>query len=355
MAWLKRAKMAVTLLICPILFTGCAIGDKANSSEQIDPPPEHTQQETTDQVKTSSTSPISAELKEQYLNGTKMYFLTDTGYIVPYTIPVEKKQIKPKDALSYLVQAGPAKGYLPKGFSPVLPAGTTIKGLQIKDGTATVNFSKEFLDYDKKLEKHVLDAVTWTLTEFPEIKVVNIEVEGKRLDKMPQEQTPAQHLTRENGINLEVAEGVNLSQSMPVTLYFLGQNEENMVYFVPVTRMINRQENRAEATLKELIKGPKQNSGLLSAIDVNTEVRRVEQKGNLITADFGEQLLQYGSQQAASKDALQSIVLSLTENNMASQVKITVKGENSVGAFGEKGQNLDAPLSRPQMINPSEL
>lgn len=128
-----------------------------------------------------------------------------------------------------------------------------------------------------------------------------------------------------------------------------------MVYFVPVTRVINRQENRAEATLKELIKGPKQNSGLLSAIDVNTEVRRVEEKGDLITADFGEQLLQYGSQQSASKDALQSIVLSLTEHNTASRVKITVKGENSVGAFGEKGENIDAPLSRPQMINPSEL
>ncbi len=355
MAWRNRAKIAVTLLICPILFTGCTIGDQANSSEQIDPPPEHMQQETAEQVKTSSTSPIRAELKEQYLNGTKMYFLTDNGYIVPYTIPVAKKQIKPQDALSYLIQAGPAKDHLPKGFSPILPTGTKIKGLEIKNGTAIVNFSKEFLDYDKKLEKHVLDAVTWTLTEFPEIKAVSIEVEGKRLDKMPHEHTPASLLTRENGINLEVAEGVNLSQSMPVTLYFLGQTEENMVYFVPVTRVINRQENRAEATLKELIKGPKQNSGLLSAIDVNTEVRRVEEKGDLITADFGEQLLQYGSQQSASKDALQSIVLSLTEHNTASRVKITVKGENSVGAFGEKGENIDAPLSRPQMINPSEL
>ncbi|SFJ43032.1 GerMN domain-containing protein [Thermoflavimicrobium dichotomicum] len=350
----KKRRLAAVTLLFPLMLTGCLFGPDSKSSQEIDPPPEHVQKEHAHLVNTKPQNESQA-LKEKRKNGTELYLLTETGYVVPYTIPVAKKEMDAKKVLSYLVEGGPVQSHLPQGFSAVLPKGTKVKGLHVQAGVANVDFSREFLNYDKKLEKKILDAVTWTLTDFDDIKAVNIWVDGKPLEAMPQGHTPAQHLTRENGINVEVTEGVNINQSMPVTIYFLGQNQENMVYFVPVTRMVHRQENVAEATLKELIKGPKQNSSLFGVIDANTEVNQVSTKGDMVTADFGEQLLQYNSTKTASKDALQSIVLSLTENNSVSKVKITVNGKNTVGVFGQKGENIDAPISRPQMINPSEL
>ncbi|RAL26700.1 GerMN domain-containing protein [Thermoflavimicrobium daqui] len=349
----KKVRFMAALLLLPFALTGCLFGPEKPSSEGIDPPPEHVQKDHAYLVNT--TPQKESVINDQRRNGTEMYFLSETGFVVPYMIPVNKKEMTPKKALSYLVQNGPAGEHLPQGFSAVLPQGTKIKGFHIQDKTAIVDFSREFLNYTKKSEKQILDAITWTLTSFDEIQAVNIWVDGKPLESMPQEHSPAQHLTRENGINVEVAEGVNLNQSMPVTLYFLGQNKENRVYFVPVTRMVNRQENTAEATLKELIKGPKQNAELFSAIDANTEVNQVQVKGDLITADFGEQILESNQSKTASKDALQSIVLSLTENSTAKKVKITVNGKGTVGVFGQQDRKQDEPISRPQMINPSEL
>ncbi|MGA9174203.1 MAG: GerMN domain-containing protein, partial [Thermoactinomyces sp.] len=144
-----------------------------------------------------------------------------------------------------------------------------------------------------------------------------------------------------------------MSLSMPVTLYFLGQTLDNQVYYVPVTRMVNQTDNVAEATIKELIKGPQQDSDLSGALDTTTEVNKVQVKGDTVFADFGEQLLEYG-EQTASKDALQTIVLSLTENTGFKKVKLSVNGKQNIMASGEKDL-IDQPVTRPKFVNPQPL
>ncbi|MDN4592654.1 GerMN domain-containing protein [Polycladomyces subterraneus] len=344
----RTAYVGMVLLLISLLLSGCLYGPNEKTSRVIDPPPADLQPK--EQGMAGGTAKAVSAKKQ---GGVELYLLTDLGYVVPYTLSIPKEKGIAKEALSYLVKDGPEKGVLPKGFSGILPKGTQVKGVNIQDGTATVDFSKEFLSYDPKMENQILSAVTWTLTGFDSVKRVNIWVNGHPLETMPKGKTPAQGLTRAQGINVEMAEGVNVSQSMPVTLYFLGQTPDNMVYYVPVTRMINRTNNVAQATLAELVKGPQNGSRLSSALAETTQVHAATVKGDTVMADFSKELLQYSDQKSASKDAIQTIVLSLTENTGAKKVKITVDGK--AGGTIETGQSLEKPVMRPEIVNPGKF
>ncbi|QKG84057.1 spore gernimation protein [Kroppenstedtia pulmonis] len=343
----RIVKGMMGVLIFPLLLSGCLFGPEEKESAPIDPPPkqpELKEKESPDLQKDQKDSTASQDNME-------LYFLTDTGHVAPYSLNIPKVEGIAKEALKYMVEDGPAQSMLPKGFSGILPRETKVKGLDIQSNTATIDFSKDFLNYRDEMEEKILSAITWTLTGFESVKKVNIWVNGRPLQEMPKKKSPAQGLTRDKGINLEVAQGVKASQSMPVTLYFLGQSEDNTIYYVPVTRMINRQKNVAEAALKELIKGPQQGSELSTALAETTEINGVKMDGKTAVADFGKQLLEYSDEGKASQDAINTIILSLTENTHAKNVKITVDGksEEVVNPQGEKG---DRPVTRPKRINP---
>lgn len=340
---MKRKWKLLSLLLLPFLVTGC-FGPKQTST-QIDPPPRNAAQGM------ENAQSVGGKIQAK---GAELYFVSDTGYVVPYTLNIPSVKGIAKEAMKFMVQGGPGESMLPKGFSCILPKGTKINGINLQNNTATIDFSKEFLTYDRKMEDKILNAVTWTLTSFENVGEVNIWVNGRPLEVMPKGKTAAQHLTRNRGINLEVLEGVNIAQSMPVTLYFLGQTSTNETYYVPVTRMVNRTSDVARAALRELVKGPAPTSNLVSALNSNTDINSVKVEGNTVMADLGDQLLEFNDQHAASKTAIDSIVFCLTGNTQAQKVKLTVNGKNSITVSGQKNK-FDHPVSRPIMINPSGL
>jgi len=124
------------------------------------------------------------------------------------------------------------------------------------------------------------------------------------------------------------------------------------VYYVPVTRMINRSDDVAGSVMQQLILGPKHGSGLSGALAETLKVNKLEMKDKTVLADFGGQLLQYGKGKSASKDAIQTIVLSLTENTGADKVKITVNGKAEATV---EGKPLDKAVLRPEFVNPASL
>ncbi len=334
-------------LLVPLLLSGCVFGPEKDASQPIDPPPAGVNENTSE---VAANQAKKEEKKEQSL-GVELYFMTQTGHVAPYTLNLPSSKGIAKDVLKFMVKEGPGQAMLPKGFTPILPKGTQVKALNIQDGVATIDFSKELLNYKQGEEEDLLSAVTWTLTGFSTINKVNIWVDGKPLAVMPKEKTPAQGLTRSDGINLEVAKGTDITRSMPVTLYFMGQLPDNQTYYVPVTRMVNTTDNVGETVINELVKGPQLQSGLSATLDTTLKVNKVQVKGDLAVADFGEQLLQY-EKNVASEDALQTIVLSLTENTSAEKVKLSVNGKEDVTTAGKKP--VSEPVSRPKFVNPNK-
>lgn len=63
----------------------------------------------------------------------------------------------------------------------ILPSGTKVLGIEIENGLATINFSKEVLNNNIGSSGEVLgiQSIVNTMTEFPNIEKVSFEVEGK--------------------------------------------------------------------------------------------------------------------------------------------------------------------------------
>ncbi|WP_035099683.1 GerMN domain-containing protein [Aneurinibacillus terranovensis] len=343
-----------------LFLSGCSMyGPKDVSSNQIDPPPLTSQPAGSEKVTTDGqpvtdtfTDPSSVTgAKESAAASTivsKIYAVDPDGYVVPWEVELPKKTGVAKEVLTCMVQGSEGEKMLPTGFHAVLPPGTKVKSLNIKNGVATVDFSPEFKKYKPENEQKIIDAVTWALTEFDSIKEVNIQINGYPQDVMPVKGTPISHLSRKNGINLEMASNVKIGHTMPVTLYFQGQLGDKGTYFVPVTRLVpDDQSNKADVVLKELVHGPTQGSPLFSSILPTVNVLNVKENNGVIVANLDNKILSYSDKQA-NPDALEEIVLSLTENTNAKKVQIMVDGKSTV----KTGKvDYSKPVSRPSTIN----
>ncbi|WP_286887186.1 GerMN domain-containing protein [Aneurinibacillus sp. UBA3580] len=314
------------------VLSGCGLfGPKdAPSNGEIDPPRLQSQP-AAGSDKVNELSADQSKKADKPVSMHKVYVLDTDGFVVPWEIELPKSEGMAKQVLNYMVQGSEAEKSLPPGFRAVLPKGTKVLGMTIKDGVATVDFSPEFKKYKAEDEQKILDAVTWALTEFDAVKEVNIWINGHPQEVMPVKGTPISHLSRENGINMELSDAVKPGQAMPVTLYFQNQVSDNLTYFVPVTRLIPETDNKGLAVVKQLIEGPKQGSPLFSALLPSMNVKSVKQQKDIMIVDFDNKILSYNQGQA-SPDALESVVLSLTENSSAQKVQIMVDGKNTVKA-----------------------
>lgn len=343
----RIGKMTAVLGVSAVLLSGCGLFGPEKEVSSIDAPPlSEVAVEVPDVTEEGSLE--QPEAIEQGTAERTVYLLDANGYVVPVSLTLPKVEGLAKQALSYMVKGGPVEALLQGGFSAVLPQGTEVKGLLIKNGVATVDFSKEFKTYEEKDEKKILDAVTRVLTEFGNVKTVQIWVNGTPLKEMPVASTPINQLDRNLGVNLELADGAIPGSTSAVTVYFQGQLDNARTYFVPVTRLIPATQNVAKATVEELIKGPKQDSQLFSSLLRTTRVLDVKQEKDLITVNLSSDILKYDEGKDANPDALESLVLSLTESTGAKQVQLLVEGK----PLTSEAHDFSKPVARPLHVNP---
>jgi germination protein M len=338
--WMKGFLIVGLILM---LTTACSIFGSDNAGQEIDPPPDGMQ---AGDMNVMTNEPA----QEVELMTVTLYAKDKNGFIAPLSIEIPKDEGIAKQTLRYMVEGGPVEELLPSGFTPILPKGTEILSMNIDSDKkiATVEFSDEFTNYNVPDERKILEAITWTLTEFPTIDRVQIWVKGTALKEMPMNGMPLDEpLSRAMGINLEDFDEVHLSKASPVTLYFLSQNDDQMQYFVPVTRMIKRTDTPAvAAAMEQLIKGP--GSARLSSVIVPTaSVLNIEHQDDLITINFNGHVL--GENNMIPSETVQSVILSLTEMTGAKKVQFMVEG--SVQVKGSDNQSFSQPVTRPHRIN----
>lgn len=345
----SMSQATAVLGVSALLLSGCGLFGPEKEATSIDAPP---QSQVAAQLPNAAADDGAAQGAEPAVTTTAertVYLLDANGYVVPVSLTLPKEEGVAKQVLSYMVKGGPVESMLQGGFKAVLPEGTEVKGLVIKNGVATVDFSKEFKSYDPQDEKRILDAVTRTLTEFSNVKTVQIWVNGTPLNEMPVASTPITQLDRSHGVNLELADGAVPGNTSAVTVFFQGQLDDTRTYFVPVTRLVPATADIAKATVEELIKGPKEGSQLFSSLLRTTRVLDVKQEKDLLTVNLSSDVLKYDDGKAASPDALESLVLSLTETTGVPKVQILVEGKPlPTGDYSK-------PVSRPVQLNPLQF
>jgi germination protein M len=360
---MKKRKLFIgvlVLIIFSLVATGCVFGPKEDASAPLDPPQQnYTEGEEPivldiDGTSTEENAAVDGEVTKEV--DRTLYLFDHQGYVVPLTVKLPHTQSVATQSLQYLVSDGPVTELLPNGMRAVLPAGTELSVKVDENGVATVDFSKEFSTYKAEDEKAILEAITWTLTQFNTIKSVNISINGYPQDVMPVNGTPiGKSVSRQDGINIEVAENTKIGNNSVITLYFKSQNPgATREYYVPVSRIVPRNDNLVASTVNEMIRGPKMNSGLFSDINATTTVD-ITVDGEVATLNFDEKFLNYANENPqASDDALDSLVLSLTESGLVQKVQFMVNGE-SKNLVSAQGDDLSKPVSRPVTINASSF
>ncbi|MBM7563819.1 GerMN domain-containing protein [Paenibacillus sacheonensis] len=339
----RRAALAGALAL-PILTTGCGLFSQP-ASESIDPPPSSTQNVSTD----LDPGQVTAQSGQTQMT---LYLRDRNGLLAPISVFTTLGQDeKPgQKALEMMVDGSAYSNEIPDGFTAVLPKGTTIKQLSIipDQKQAVVDFSKEFADYSAADERKIVEAVIWTLTSQPDIQNVKIWMEGKELTAMPKDAMPIDEpLTRAVGINLEAASGVDYSTSAPVTIYFSAVSPDNVPYYVPVTRLVNRSNNRAKTAIEQLISGPIGDLPLNAVMTPDVIVKNVTKAKDVVTVELQDDGYQAGQPEPA--EMLQAVVLSLTENTGLSKVQIKLNGKSDF--VDSNNQTYTEPVSRPEHVN----
>ena len=162
------ASLACAALIA--LGAGCADEQKA----QNDSPAQ------TEQTKDAG-APAAAASKEVKVN---VYYPRDdgTGLLpVSRTVKLEKED-KYTAALKSLLT-----GTKEKGQTNVIPKKAKLRSVTVKDGVATVDFSKELqqnFSGGSTGEEMLVGSIVNTLTDFPEVKKVQILIDGASVETL---------------------------------------------------------------------------------------------------------------------------------------------------------------------------
>lgn len=342
--WIRNTALSA-LLVLPVLTAGCGLFSQ-QTSKSIDPPP--SQLEATENDPTGQASP------DGQAGGSSLtvYLQDRNGYLAPISIPIsygENEQPGQK-ALELMVDGGTYASILPEDFRALIPQGTQILSYtyDTEQRIAKVDFSEPFVNYNASDERDIVEAITWTLTAMSGIEGVELSVQGEQLTEMPEAGFPIDgKLTRAIGINIEAADGVNIANSSPVTLYFSSDTMNDEPYYVPVTRLIARSDSPELAAMDELIAGPLDKKALNSVIMPDVEVSSIEKKDGVIIVDLEDSAYESGHQLPA--EMLQAVVLSLTETTGEDLVQIRINSDGDL--VDTNNTSYSEPVGRPHHVN----
>lgn len=266
--------------------------------------------------------------------GKRLYFrlwgtTPDLMYLVPVTVEPPHPEDMPQQALALLLNWPDKSG----ATVSLWPAGTKA-ALRIKDGTATVDFtSLDTTKFGSTREAWALDSLTLTLTQFPLIKRVQVQVKGQVVETLAGHVETRRPLTPPPYVNRVAFSGTPGAGAgtMPVTLYFA---DPQAMFLVPITRDVPKTAAVARTVVEELIRGPEKDSGLGRVIPEGTRLRGIELKDGLLTVDFSKELRdKHWGGSAGEGLTIGAIVHSLGALPGVKQVEILIEGQRG-GSIG---------------------
>lgn len=265
----------------------------------------------------------------KYSEEVSMYF-SNTDY---NNIGSEKRIVTcdNKDSLPEAVIKELIKGPVDTNLRSAIPSGTTLNSIRTESLTATVDLSREFLNYDgensKSVELIARYSTVKTLCGLDGIDKVIITVDGKPL--MNSQGTPVGALG-EGDIVFTQSSNENVTQKY-MTLYF----SDDDAHLIAERRKATLVDNSMEKTIvTEIIKGP-EDGNTYATVPKDTKVLSVETKEGICFVNLSEDFInKFSGGTTEATMAIYSIVDSLTELPDTDKVQFLIDGVK-VESFGD--------------------
>lgn len=341
----RFALIVAVVFCCTIVLTSCTnplsslrefFNKKTAEKEMMEQP----------EKETISMSEIQQETPEN-TRPTVMYYKDGENLLVPVMRYIPKGDLGiAKSAISALVYSAESFENLKEaGLMPTLPRDTKVNGAVVKEsGLAVVDLSKEFATFSSKEAEEIgIKSLLYTLTEFPNIKSVQLKIDGKSVDKLTHGTKINANLKRTE-INLQTEANIG-DKASKVMVYYQKKGSGNYTYFVPVTKLVSGYTNSAEAALNCLLEGPFAGSSLVSPFPEGTKLLGVRVKDGMAYVDFSNEILNTGGNKSTERAMIKAVTLTLREFSEITKVKIFVDGKTIENTDGiGANEYLDVPI-----------
>ena len=233
---------------------------------------------------------------------------------------------KARELLEVLINGGKGEDKIPSGFKSLIPSDTKINSIDFDKNTLKIDFSKELLDVEEEYEEKVIESIVYTLTSIKDVKNIIIYIDGKILSYLPKSKKyiPS-NLTRKFGIN-KIYDITNIHNVSEVTIYYLSKYN-NDTYYVPVTMYVNENIDKIKVIVEKLSSSPLYQTNLISYLNSNTELLKVEEVDNELKLRFNNYILNDFDKKDILEEIIDSFSLSIKDNYDVSAFSIIVDNE----------------------------
>ena len=257
-----------------------------------------------------------------------IYMVNKDNYVAKTNVIINENDIEKeiREILEYLIIDGKKEDNVPNGFRSIIPSGTEIKSIKLKDGLLKINFSKEILEIDENLEEKMLESIVYSLTEIDGIDNILIYVEDDLLTVLPKSKINLPSVLNRNiGINKKY--DINSTKDITkTTIYYVGKNN-NDYYYVPVTKVSNDNKDKIKVIIDELSSGPIYENNLMSFMNYNTELEKYEVKDNNMYLTFNDYILDNIEDKSILEEVIYTISLSIKDNYNVDEVIFMIGDE----------------------------
>lgn len=258
----------------------------------------------------------------------EIYLVNKDNYVARTNVIVNEEETikKVKTMLEYLIMGGKKESNIPNGFRGIIPSGTEVLSVDIKDGLLKINFSKELLEIDEALEEKMIEAIVYSLTSIDGVKEILIYVEGNLLRVLPKTKTNLPTtLTKDIGIN-KVYNLTDTKNITATTIYYIDKNSDGY-YYIPVTKIDNNQNEKIKVIIDELSSGPSYQGNLMSFLNLNTKLLNYNIKDKIMELTFNDYIFDNLEKKKLMEEVLYTICLSIRDNYDVDEVVFMANGE----------------------------
>ncbi|WP_312832193.1 GerMN domain-containing protein [Sedimentibacter saalensis] len=276
----KIVIIIISILLFSLIATSCGSMD-TNGADKVKNTGDFEILEADIEKETEEEKPVT--LQDTKMKDITVYYEDESGFVVPVFTQIPWTEGIAKMTLKCMVVGSETEKRIAKsGFHGLLPEGTEIRGMAIKDGVCKIDFNKNILNTSSyEQEENMITAITYTLTEFPTIDKVELLVGGQKLDTLSKGYEINKVFEKEN-INLyDSTNGINY------TIYYKSLDTEDEGHYVPITFSFNIVNKPFVSVVEKLFSGAPAELNLSNNIPEYIKLRGVEVKEDTAIVNLG--------------------------------------------------------------------
>lgn len=258
-----------------------------------------------------------------------VYLMDSNGYVARTAISGSNSSVVDiaRDVVSALIIDGDRSDIIPNGFRALIPSGTEILEVSLKDDVLTVDLSNDILSINALYEEKMIESIIYSLTSIKGVNKIVLKVEGNILERLPNSgKSLPDILDRGYGINKDY-NLVNMSNIDSYTVYYVSKNEDDS-YYVPITKYVNNKgEDKIKVIIEELSTSPIYEANLMSFLNSDVSLIDYSLDSEILSLNFNDSIFIDQDNSQILEEVIYTIGLSFQDSYGVSDVSLLVENK----------------------------